>query len=88
MARSLFTSAFKFLPVFKHSLYLDFFYIVDNGIGIAIEQQARLFELYVKGDRARYMPGLGMGLYLCQQIILAHGGEIGVDSYPGRGSTF
>lgn len=63
-------------------------YIIDNGVGIAVEQQARLFELYTRGDRARYMPGLGMGLYLCQQIVLAHGGEIGFDSYPGRGSTF
>jgi signal transduction histidine kinase len=63
-------------------------YIIDNGVGIAIEQQARLFELYARGDRARYMPGLGMGLYLCQQIIIAHGGEIGFDSYPGKGSSF
>lgn len=63
-------------------------YIIDNGIGIAAEQQARLFELYARGDRARYMPGLGMGLYLCQQIIIAHGGEIGFDSYPGKGSGF
>jgi signal transduction histidine kinase len=63
-------------------------YIIDNGVGIAIEQQPRLFELYARGDRARYMPGLGMGLYLCQQIILAHGGEIGFDSYPGKGSSF
>ncbi|MFM2312426.1 MAG: hypothetical protein RLZZ04_1702 [Cyanobacteriota bacterium] len=63
-------------------------YIIDNGIGIAVEQQARLFELYARADRARYMPGLGMGLYLCQQIIVAHGGEIGFDSYPGRGSSF
>jgi signal transduction histidine kinase len=63
-------------------------YIIDNGIGIAWEQQARLFELYARGDRARYMPGLGMGLYLCQQIITAHGGEIGFDSHPAMGSTF
>lgn len=63
-------------------------YIIDNGIGIAAEQQSRLFELYARGDRARYMPGLGMGLYLCQQIIIAHGGEIGFNSYPGNGSSF
>ena len=62
--------------------------IIDNGIGIAPQQQARLFKLYSRGDRARYMPGLGMGLYLCQQIVFAHGGKIGFDSYPGIGSTF
>jgi signal transduction histidine kinase len=63
-------------------------YIIDNGVGIVAEQQARLFELYARGDRARYMPGLGMGLYLCQQIITAHGGKIGLDSFPGMGSSF
>ncbi|MEN9521264.1 MAG: hypothetical protein RLZZ381_3852 [Cyanobacteriota bacterium] len=62
--------------------------VADNGIGIAPKNQERLFELYTRGDRAHYMPGLGIGLYLCQQIVLAHGGEIGCDSYPNQGSTF
>ncbi|HEY9301139.1 MAG TPA: HAMP domain-containing sensor histidine kinase [Phormidium sp.] len=62
--------------------------IQDNGIGIAPTQQQRLFELYSKGSRARYMKGLGLGLYLCRQIIHAHGGKIGVNSRPGEGSTF
>ncbi len=63
-------------------------FIQDNGIGIAPEQHHRLFELYTRGNRARYMPGLGLGLYLCQQIIAAHGGEIGVSSRLGQGTTF
>ena len=59
-------------------------YVTDNGIGIPPTQRARLFELYARGSRARYMPGLGLGLYLCQQIITAHGGEIGItDSETG-----
>jgi signal transduction histidine kinase len=62
--------------------------VADNGIGITPEHQERLFELYTRGDRARYMPGLGIGLYLCRQIITAHGGEIGVKSRLDRGSTF
>jgi signal transduction histidine kinase len=62
--------------------------VQDNGIGIPYAQQERLFELYARGSRARYMPGLGLGLYLCQQIITAHGGEIGVNSTPGAGTTF
>jgi signal transduction histidine kinase len=62
--------------------------VTDNGIGIAPEHQQRLFELYTRGDRARYMPGLGIGLYLCRQIITAHGGKIGVNSRLGCGSTF
>lgn len=63
-------------------------YVQDNGIGIPLTQQERLFELYARGTRARYMPGLGLGLYLCRQIVLAHGGEIGVSSKPGAGTTF
>jgi signal transduction histidine kinase len=65
-----------------------YFLVRDNGLGIAPEQQKKLFQLYRRGDRARYMPGLGLGLYLCQQIIRAHGGEIGVDSKVNEGSTF
>ena len=63
-------------------------FVADNGVGIAPKQQSRLFELYTRGDRSRYMPGLGMGLYLCRQIINAHCGEIGLDSHPGKGTTF
>jgi signal transduction histidine kinase len=62
--------------------------IRDNGIGIERKQQKRLFELYTRGTQARYMPGLGLGLYLCQQIVVAHGGEMGVTSQLGGGATF
>lgn len=62
--------------------------VQDNGVGIPPSQCDRLFELYSRGSRARYMPGLGLGLYLCKQIITAHGGEIGVISHLGEGSTF
>ena len=62
--------------------------VKDDGVGIPIERSERLFQLYSRGKRARYMPGLGLGLYLCRQIINAHGGEIGFDSYPGKGTTF
>jgi signal transduction histidine kinase len=62
--------------------------IQDSGIGIPIQQQQRLFDLYYRGERSRYMPGLGLGLYLCRQIITAHGGQIGVISQPGNGSIF
>lgn len=62
--------------------------IQDNGIGIPLAQQPELFELYTRGKCARYTPGLGLGLYSSKQIITAHGGEIGVISQPGKGSTF
>lgn len=63
-------------------------FVQDNGIGIPPAQRQRLFELYARGARARYMPGLGLGLYLCRQIITAHGGEIGVLETPQGGTTF
>jgi two-component system sensor histidine kinase/response regulator len=62
--------------------------VKDNGVGIPADQATQLFELYRRGANARHTHGLGLGLYLCQQIIRAHGGEIGVDSNPGQGSSF
>jgi signal transduction histidine kinase len=62
--------------------------VQDNGIGIDPYQSQHLFELYSRGKRARYMPGIGLGLYLCRQIIQAHGGQIDVISRPNQGSTF
>lgn len=63
-------------------------HVQDNGVGIPHDQCKRLFDLYARGSRARYMPGLGLGLYLCKQIITAHGGNIGVSSQLGQGTTF
>lgn len=60
----------------------------DDGEGIPPDQSAMMFELYKRGQTARRTVGLGLGLYLCRQIITAHGGEIGVDSTPGAGSRF
>jgi signal transduction histidine kinase len=52
----------------------------DNGIGIPLTQQATLFEPYTRSIQAQYQPGLGLGLYICRQIIQAHGGTIGLES--------
>ncbi|MEB3311492.1 MAG: response regulator [Snowella sp.] len=49
----------------------------DNGIGIAPEQADRLFDRYQRGTHPHRTLGLGLGLYLCRQIIEAHGGTIG-----------
>lgn len=62
--------------------------VQDNGVGMSKQQCSRVFELYTRGENARFMPGLGLGLYVCQQIVTAHGGKIGVTSVPGTGSTF
>ncbi len=62
--------------------------VQDDGVGMNPEDQAGLFERCVLRGKGRYSPGIGLGLYLCSQIITAHGGIIGVDSTPGQGSTF
>ncbi|MEG4507671.1 PAS domain-containing sensor histidine kinase [Microcoleus sp. F6_B4] len=62
--------------------------VEDDGVGILPEQCEHLFDLYVRGDRSRHSVGLGLGLYLCRQIIGAHGGEIGVISSAGAGASF
>jgi signal transduction histidine kinase/integral membrane sensor domain MASE1 len=62
--------------------------VIDNGVGISAKQRESLFELYVPDPNSRQLTGLGLGLYLSKQIIKAHGGEIGVESTPGGGSTF
>ncbi|NET30845.1 MAG: response regulator [Cyanothece sp. SIO1E1] len=60
----------------------------DDGVGMAPEQGAGLFDLYRRGESARSTKGLGLGLYLCRQIIEAHGGKIGVITSPNHGATF
>ncbi|MEC4893454.1 MAG: MASE1 domain-containing protein [Oscillatoria sp. PMC 1051.18] len=62
--------------------------ISDNGVGMNKSQQQSLFKLYVRGLHNRHLTGIGLGSYLCRQIITAHGGKIGVDSTPNRGTTF
>lgn len=61
--------------------------VADNGMGIAPEQQARLFEAFVR-FHAEHAEGLGLGLSIIQRIIRKLGGEVGVESEPGKGSNF
>ncbi len=61
--------------------------IADNGLGIHTELRERLFDRYIRGSRSR-SSGIGLGLYLCRQIITAHGGQIGVIGEPGAGAKF
>jgi len=60
----------------------------DTGIGIAPEEAPRIFERFYRSDRSRSELGNGLGLALCLASVRAHGGEMSVDSAPGRGSTF
>jgi signal transduction histidine kinase len=64
------------------------FEIEDTGEGIAAEDQERVFERFVQLPGSLAAGGTGLGLTLAKEIVEAHGGRIGVDSEPGRGSTF
>lgn len=60
----------------------------DRGIGIAPEDQARLFERFERAVSDRHYGGFGLGLWIVRQILAAMGGEISVESQPGTGAVF
>jgi len=64
--------------------------VSDNGIGIAPEDTARVFERFYRVDyaRSRASGGTGLGLSIVEEIVTGHGGEVTVWSKPGSGSTF
>jgi signal transduction histidine kinase/HAMP domain-containing protein len=63
------------------------FEVIDTGEGIAPEYQKRVFEKFFQVP-GRKSGGAGLGLSIAREIVEAHGGEIGVESQPGRGSRF
>jgi K+-sensing histidine kinase KdpD len=62
--------------------------VADNGEGIALEDQPRLFDRFVHLGRKRDQEGSGLGLAISREIVRAHGGDIWVDSGPGPGAVF
>lgn len=61
--------------------------VTDKGPGIPAEKTPYLFDRYYRVEESR-QPGLGLGLYICAEIIAKHEGEIGAESEVGVGSTF
>jgi signal transduction histidine kinase len=64
--------------------------VTDEGMGISPQDTARLFDRFyrVESKNTKTISGFGIGLYLCAEIVRRHGGEVGVDSEIGVGSTF
>ena len=64
--------------------------VVDQGIGIPKEAQARVFERFYRVDkgRSRELGGTGLGLAIVKHIALLHGGDVSLESQPGAGCTF
>lgn len=60
----------------------------DGGKGIAEADRQRIFERFVRLDDQAMSPGMGLGLYITQHFVDAHGGRIAVESEPGQGATF
>lgn len=62
--------------------------VVDHGVGIAPQDQARLFARFARVPSTQHVPGTGLGLWLSREIARMHGGDLTVQSSLGAGSTF
>ena len=64
--------------------------VKDHGIGINKEELPKIFERFFRGGgiNERTIPGFGIGLFIAEEIMKRHGGKIGADSEPGKGSRF
>ncbi len=97
LADTLLDNAFKYTPS-PGSVHLSLepqgesavIRVQDSGVGIAEEEQSKIFERFYRVDKARSRAqgGAGLGLAIAQWIVTQHGGSIGVESRPGQGATF
>jgi PAS domain S-box-containing protein len=62
--------------------------VADNGAGISLEDQERIFAAFERLPQAGSVRGTGLGLAICKRVVDRAGGEMGVDSAPGDGSRF
>ncbi|GAB2693716.1 hypothetical protein GCM10027037_16480 [Mucilaginibacter koreensis] len=93
---NLLSNAVKYAPDAKEvlvyvSLVSDYIKVsvTDYGMGITSDDQKRIFDRFYRvGEVQQRFPGMGIGLYVCDQIIKNHGGSLWVDSEIGKGSTF
>jgi signal transduction histidine kinase len=62
--------------------------VLDHGIGVSEENQKRIFQQFERVSASHVIAGLGLGLFISEQIVAAHGGSISIDSEEGKGSLF
>jgi PAS domain S-box-containing protein len=60
----------------------------DDGPGIPLEHQERIFGQFERAAASENVPGMGLGLWLVRRIVTAHGGTVTLDSAPGQGASF
>ena len=64
------------------------FEVRDQGIGIPVEDQPRIFEAFHRGQNVGDVPGTGLGMVIVKRCVDLHEGSIELESAPGRGTTF
>jgi signal transduction histidine kinase len=94
---NLFENAVKYSPgcdrvwvnLSRHNSHVEI-EVRDQGVGIPSSEHRRIFEKFVRGSTAKEknISGTGIGLAMARQIVRAHGGDITLESEPGKGSTF
>jgi signal transduction histidine kinase len=62
--------------------------VTDEGAGIALDEQQRIFDRFYQAQNADHARGTGIGLTIAQRFTAQHGGRIWVESEPGHGATF
>lgn len=62
--------------------------VADEGPGVGVEEQERVFERFYQGSKVGAHKGAGLGLSIAKSLVEAHGGRIGVEGEPGQGATF
>jgi signal transduction histidine kinase len=95
VVENMLNNALKYAPGSEITLHLEragnwaHVSVSDHGPGIPPEHLGRLFERFYRvPSQTGEVRGTGLGLYICRQIVEAHGGKISVESELGKGSTF